>query len=165
MKPLVYFLMSLFVLTSAQAAETISNSFPQDGNFIESITSRHSNTGGFGRPGYGRPGYGSGGGYSTPQVTCSASDTGWEEHWSGHSTCSDCLRKHGKCRETCRTTVYSCEAQGIDYRGYAMNVFGRDYSRWDAERQALRSCQRYYRNCRVVQCTTSSETVSTRSCR
>lgn len=157
MKPLVYLFLSMIVSFSAQALESNASANTQSSaNFIENLAGRFNG----GRPGLESPGMS-----ARPIVTCSASDNGWEEHWRGHRTCQECLRKHSNCRETCQVTIYTCEAQGVDYRGYVMRIYGRDYSQWDAQRQTLWACQRYYRNCHITQCTTSAETVSRRSCR
>lgn len=104
-------------------------------------------------------------GRGRPQVTCTASDNGWEEHWGSHRSCGECLAKHGDCIETCSIDYNVCQAEGVDYRGYKMTMEGRGDSRYRAEDEAMSLCQRRYDNCRIVSCKTSSETVSRRSCR
>lgn len=157
------------------ALETTSTLEQQNTSYTDSLLSYKNNSGRGhgheggrrpGQPNYGSPGFG--GNYNMPGrpiVSCSASDTGWEEHWRGHKNCAECLRKHSRCRETCSALTFTCEAQGVDYRGYTMRTFGRAYDRWNAERQALYSCHRQLRNCRLITCTQSSETVSSRTCR
>lgn len=116
------------------------------------------------RPGDGgRPPRYPGGGHS--QVTCSATDNGWEEHWGGHGSCRECLKKHGDCVETCSIKNTTCTAEGVDYRGYKMTVQGRSEYRFDAEREAMDRCQYRYENCRITNCSENSEQVSRRSCR
>lgn len=104
-------------------------------------------------------------GRSRANVTCSATDNGWEEHWGGHRDCSSCLAKHGNCTERCEATYYTCKAEGTDYRGYAMTMEARGDSRFYTEREAMDRCQYRYQNCRITNCSESSETVSRRSCR
>ncbi|AHZ86730.1 hypothetical protein [Bdellovibrio bacteriovorus] len=106
------------------------------------------------RPGYGRP-----------QVSCSASDDGWEEHWSGHRDCRECLKKHGNCIETCSAKYYACTAEGVDYRGYRMTIESRGNTQYAAEREAIDRCHYRYSNCRITSCNEKNETVSRRSCR
>ncbi|MBV2167903.1 MAG: hypothetical protein KUL82_04265 [Bdellovibrio sp.] len=107
------------------------------------------------------------GGGGRPNVTCSYSDDGWEEHWRGHNSCQECLSKHGNCNETCNATFTVCQAEGTDYRGYKMTLEGRGNYRYEAERQAMDLCQRSYRygNCRITNCNDRSERVSQRRCR
>ncbi|WP_413575849.1 hypothetical protein ACLVWU_15850 [Bdellovibrio sp. HCB290] len=116
------------------------------------------------RPGRGDRDHGRGG-WGRPNVTCSATDKGWEEHWGGHSDCGSCLKKHGTCIETCSANYYVVKVEGVDYRGYKMTMESRGESRYEAEREALRSCNRRYDNCKVVSSNSQSETVSRRSCR
>ncbi|MBO9665971.1 MAG: hypothetical protein J7501_04095 [Bdellovibrio sp.] len=119
--------------------------------------------------GWGNPGRGGGhgGGWDRPNVTCSATDKGWEEHWGGHSDCNSCLKKHGSCIETCSADYYVTTAEGLDYRGYKMTVESRGNSRYQTEREAIERCSYFYRynNCRVLKTESRSETVSRRSCR
>ncbi|WP_255490074.1 hypothetical protein [Bdellovibrio sp. KM01] len=105
------------------------------------------------------------GGWGGPNVTCSATDKGWEEHWGGHSDCHSCLKKHGSCTETCSANYYATKAEGVDYRGYKMTIESRGDTRYEAEREALRACNRRYSECKIVSSTSQSETVSRRSCR
>ncbi|QDK36688.1 hypothetical protein [Bdellovibrio sp. NC01] len=102
-----------------------------------------------------------------PNITCSARDNGWEEHWGGHRDCRECVAKHGNCTETCSASYFTCQAEGVDYRGYKMTLEGRAPSRYETERQVMDLCQRQYRyqNCRIISCNENSETVSRRSCR
>ncbi|KYG69479.1 hypothetical protein AZI87_09880 [Bdellovibrio bacteriovorus] len=100
-----------------------------------------------------------------PNITCSATDDGWEEHWGGHGSCRECLAKHGNCVETCKSSFYSCTAEGTDYRGYRMTMQGRGPDRYSSERDAIYQCQYRYNNCRIVSCSETSETVSRRDCR
>ncbi|MBS1972057.1 MAG: hypothetical protein JSU04_17235 [Bdellovibrionales bacterium] len=125
-----------------------------DGGFI-----RPGRPGAPGRyPDPGRGGYGN--------VQCTATDKGWEEHWGGHGSCGECLRKHGDCIETCSRSYYVCQAQGIDRNGRTYVSEGRADSRYQAEDEAMRACYYYrYQNCRVTNCNQNSETVSRRSCR
>lgn len=112
------------------------------------------------RPGPYDPGRG-----GRPQVTCTARDDGWEEHWGAHRDCRECLAKHGNCIETCETKYFTCQAEGVDYRGYKMTMEARGESRYMTEREAKDRCQYRYDNCRIVSCNENSETVSRRSCR
>ena len=104
---------------------------------------------------------------SRPNISCTYTDTGWEEHWGGHRSCQECLSKHDNCNETCSADYYVCKAQGTDYRGYVMNLETRADSRYDAERQVMDLCQYNYRyaNCHVTTCDSHSDTVSRRSCK
>ncbi|KYG63207.1 hypothetical protein AZI86_16010 [Bdellovibrio bacteriovorus] len=102
--------------------------------------------------------------YARPNVTCSAADDGWEEHWRGHKTCEECLQKHGKCNETCELEYYTCEATGTDALGSSFTVKGSGDDRWEAERNARAHCDRNFRNCSVGSCNSKSETVSKRRC-
>lgn len=105
------------------------------------------------------------GGWGRPNVSCSATDKGWEEHWGGHSDCRSCMKKHGNCTETCSAEYYEVTAEGVDYRGYKMTVESRGNSRYEAEREALRTCNYRYSNCKVTASNSRSETVSRRSCK
>lgn len=110
----------------------------------------------YGRPS--RPGYGT-------QVTCSARDRGHEEH-RNHRSCGECLRKHGQCIETCAVNYTVCRAEGEDRYGRRASFEGHAQSQYESQRNALYSCERdrRFRNCRVVSCSNSSETVSRRRC-
>lgn len=130
-----------------------------DGGFItpgRPGPGRPSDPGRYPQPG--RPGYGN--------IQCTAQDNGWEEHWGGHSTCGECVRKHGNCIETCSRNYYVCQVEGIDRNGRRYISEGRAESRYQAEDDAMRACYYYrYQNCRVTSCNQNSETVSRRSCR
>lgn len=101
---------------------------------------------------------------------CTASDRGWEEHWSGHSSCGECLRKHGKCVERCYEKEYRVTVTGLvrdrwnnTEREEEFSAYG--HSEWDAEDRALRDCR--YRDaydCRVKSRDTENREVSSRSC-
>ena len=100
------------------------------------------------------------------RISCSYTDDGHEEHSRGHRDCNDCMSKHGKCKETCSASYAVCKVEGRDYRGYAMTVEGKGDSQYEAEREALRRCDRNnYSDCRRVSCNSESETVSRRTCR
>lgn len=84
--------------------------------------------------------------------TCNGSDSGWEEHWLGHTgntpaeACKRCREKHGSCNYTCSKPMYVCTAvfqpqqQGPngaaprEYNGYASP----DY--YNAQRSATANC-------------------------
>jgi hypothetical protein len=100
------------------------------------------------------------------RVSCSYTDDGHEEHSRGHRDCNECLNKHGHCKETCSTDYAVCKVEGRDYRGYSMTVEAKADSQYDAERDALRRCDRNnLTDCRRVSCSNESETVSRRTCR
>ena len=100
------------------------------------------------------------------RVSCSYTDNGYEEHSRGHRDCGECLSKHGRCNETCSTSYAVCKVEGRDYRGYTMTVEAKADSQYEAERDALRRCDRNnYTDCRRIDCRNESETVSRRSCR
>jgi len=98
-------------------------------------------------------------------VDCSVRDRGWEEHGS-HSSCSSCLAKHGHCVEVCTETYYKCKATGKDNyfdRENTYEAVGED--RYDAEREALRKCDRDgSKDCSVDSCDTESDVVSRDEC-
>lgn len=100
------------------------------------------------------------------RVSCSYTDDGHEEHSRGHRDCNDCLSRHGHCKETCSTDYAVCKVEGRDYRGYTLTVEAKADSQYQAERDALRRCDRNnLTDCRRVSCSNESETVSRRSCR
>ena len=101
------------------------------------------------------------------RISCSASDTGWEEHWSGHSSCGDCLQDHGKCVEKCYEAREVCDVQGTDYAGRTITFSARGPDRWSAESEARRQCEwsRDMRSCVVTSCRSDNLLVSSRSCR
>ncbi len=107
----------------------------------------------------GRGGYG--------DVSCRASDSGWEEHWGGHSDCGACLDKHGSCVEVCSATMYACDAQGIDRNGNSKVVSGKSQSdRRSAMNEALDECEfQGLTECRTENCRSNNEVVSRRTCR
>lgn len=117
----------------------------------------------------GRGSSGSGGSYDSrhrSRVSCSYTDQGHEEHSRGHRDCYECMEKHGRCNETCSTEYAVCKVEGRDYRGYTMTVEAKADSQYEAERDALRRCDRNnLTDCRRVSCSNESETVSRRSCR
>jgi len=82
--------------------------------------------------------------------TCNGSDSGWEEHWLGHSgktpeeACRRCREKHGSCNYTCSKPMYVCTSvfqpqqpnggAPREYNGYA----SADY--YNAQRSATNNC-------------------------
>lgn len=103
------------------------------------------------------------------QVTCSASDKGWEEHWGGHSTCEKCMGKHGDCTETCEATDTVVYGTGYDVYGRIAKFEGRGGDSYDARRDMQSVCD-YYRLSRCESDSgksdsTHSEVISRRSCR
>lgn len=119
-------------------------------------------------PGHRHPGRG---GWDHPRISCQAFDKGWEEHFGGHDTCHECLRKHGNCMERCSEEQFVATARGYDRRGRpdrdAFDVDGWPASdRWQAEDSALDSCyRRGLSGCYVVNMRTEVREVSRRSCR
>ncbi len=106
------------------------------------------------------------GGYYPGQVSCTYTDTGWEEHFRGHNSCGECLQAHGNCNETCYAENQICEATGVDQFGKQVTVTGESSDRGDAERRAYDSC--YYhglRDCRVQKCDSEQQQISKRLCR
>ena len=101
------------------------------------------------------------------RISCSASDTGWEEHWSGHGSCGSCLQDHGSCVEKCYESREVCEVQGTDYSGRTMTFSARGPDRYSAESEARRQCEwnRDMRSCAVTTCRSDNLLVSSRSCR
>ncbi len=78
---------------------------------------------------------------------CRWYDTGHEEHWGGHATQAECNAKHhGSCYQRCTETVYVCTA--TPYDGYG-SYTAESSDRWEAERRALRQCERQGRQCHV----------------
>lgn len=98
------------------------------------------------------------------RVTCSARDKGWEEHWGGHDSCGSCQSKHGDCVETCSLEYSTCDAVGVDYLGNQITVKGAGDDRYNAAQVAVNLCQRNFANCRVVNCNSEAEQVSSRYC-
>lgn len=98
-------------------------------------------------------------------VTCSASDSGWEEHWGGHGSCSSCLAKHGNCTERCTQSEYECTAEGELREGQVETVSAYDRDEYYARDRALERCYRSrLRGCRVTGCTSQAVEVSSRTC-
>lgn len=118
-----------------------------------------------GGPGPGYPGYPTNRG----RLECNASDKGWEEHWFGHSSCMECLQKHGGCIETCQEVrqIYTCrfQAESRDGRGESFEATSDDrrYAEWESENRCYRAGNRY---CRYIGCETrdQKEVVSRRDC-
>lgn len=104
----------------------------------------------------------------TQSYSCTIRDTGWEEHWRGHSSCAACVAKHGHCVEICSETEYECRILGQDPRdptGYQRPFYGRGDSQWDAEDRAMWECRRYgYLDCKRDTCDSRSREVSRRYC-
>ncbi|PCI39107.1 MAG: hypothetical protein COB53_03780 [Elusimicrobia bacterium] len=111
------------------------------------------------RPGRGRDDFGRGRGRGRrgrQEISCSATDKGWEEHWSGHrsrgfnladlekNACGKCLGKHGTCNFNCVTEEKRCTARFLAEDGtFSGDVYGDTWpSRWDAEDSALDRCWR-----------------------
>lgn len=102
-------------------------------------------------------------------ISCSASDKGWEEHWGGHSTCQKCMEKHGDCTETCTATDTVVYGTGYDVYGRIAKFEGRGGDSWDARRDMQSVCD-YYRLSRCESDSgksdsTHSDVISRRSCR
>lgn len=78
---------------------------------------------------------------------CRWYDTGSEEHWGGHATQAECNAKHyGSCYQRCTETVYVCTATPLEGGG---SYTAESNDRWEAQRRALRQCERYGRQCSV----------------
>lgn len=117
---------------------------------------------------YGGGGYGgghSGGGWG--QVVCKSYDDGWEEHgW--HSSCGECLSRHGGCYERCYKISYRCTAKGTSSDGsqQTFQAIGRDRS-YTAD-EALSRCQSSgANNCTISQysdCSEDQDVVSSKRC-
>ncbi len=99
--------------------------------------------------------------------SCTYTETGWEEHWSGHSSCGACLQKHGECRETCSESMDVCTVQGTTNQGYIRIFSASGPNRYRAESEAYRACQwdRNMIECKPLNCSTQSRVVSRRACR
>ena len=100
-------------------------------------------------------------------VTCSATDNGWEEHWSGHRSCGECVQAHGNCTERCSESLQVCEVQGTTYNGATVRFQAAGRDRWEAESEARRQCEwnRDVRSCVTTRCSQESRLVSSRQCR
>lgn len=105
--------------------------------------------------------------YPQGRISCSASDRGWEEHWSGHNSCGDCLRHHGSCVEKCVELRKVCEVQGSDFQGRIRTYVAIGADQWSAESEARRQCEwdRNNRSCITLSCRDDNRTISTRNCR
>lgn len=104
--------------------------------------------------------------YWEGNVTCRAFDEGWEEHWGGHSTCGDCLSRHGGCYEKCTTESYRCTVKMTMSDGSVREFRGSGQDRWDAENEASRQCSwSHGGSCSFPECTTDTQVVSQRDCR
>ncbi|MCB0356946.1 MAG: hypothetical protein KDD40_08060, partial [Bdellovibrionales bacterium] len=98
-------------------------------------------------------------------LECVANDEGWEEHWGGHGSCRECLRKHGDCIETCYSTFVQCKAEGRSRYGYRDEFKAEGQRRYLVEDRAIERCRRAgYQECRSKGCTTEKEIESRRSC-
>lgn len=99
------------------------------------------------------------------QVSCIATDNGWEEHWGGHGSCQECKAKHGRCTETCSRENYSCKAEGVNYQGFTESFEAYGSDEYDTRNEALDRCYlRGATNCHYVGCSSESEVVSRRTC-
>lgn len=106
------------------------------------------------RPGYGR------------NIQCTATDTGWEEHWGGHSSCRECLKEHGNCVERCSEVYHSCEVTGRDRSGYTRTFYGIGSAEWEARDEATDRCYRSgFDSCSRALCRKESEQISSQRCR
>jgi len=104
-------------------------------------------------PGNGRD---RGRGRGRQEISCSATDKGWEEHWGGHrsrgfnlpqlesSACSKCFKKHGTCNFRCVTEETRCTARFKSDDGtFDGEVYGDTWPRrFDAEDSAMDRCWR-----------------------
>ncbi|MBS1972456.1 MAG: beta-sandwich domain-containing protein [Bdellovibrionales bacterium] len=103
------------------------------------------------------------------KISCSATDKGWEEHWGGHGSCGECLKKHGECIETCTATDVVVYGTGYDVYGRIAKFEGRGGDSYDARRDMQQVCDYY----RLTRCesdpgksdSTNSDVVSRRSCK
>lgn len=100
-------------------------------------------------------------------LTCTYSDSGWEEHWSGHRSCGECLREHDNCEVRCYSSTYSCTAKGTDSSGRAMESrASSDHSEADARNRAMEFCRASGGlSCQVADCTEDSNLKSRDVCR
>jgi hypothetical protein len=105
--------------------------------------------------------------YPQGRVSCSATDNGWEEHWSGHRSCGECVQVHGNCTEKCVEEREVCEVQGVDYQGRTRQYMAIGADRYSAESEARRQCEwdRDNRSCVTTSCRADNRMVSNRSCR
>ena len=121
-------------------------------------------------PGYGGGGhydddYGyGGGGYGSSRVTCKAVDRGWEEHFGGHGSCGECLRKHGRCQEECSEEGFTCLVVGVR-GGRQREFYGYGGNPRRALNRAYDECEyRGFRRCEERGCNRESRVVSRRNC-
>lgn len=113
--------------------------------------------------------FAAGGSPPTPSyggMSCSASDKGYEEHWGGHSSCSECqIKHHGSCTERCNRDEFNCTAEGTRSDGSTDSVTAFDEREMYARDRALERCYNLRMSaCRVSSCTNSPVEVSSRSC-
>ncbi len=84
-------------------------------------------------------------------LKCVATDDGWEEHWGGHATCSECLEEHGECTMRCYENDFTVVVEGRDYYGNFRRVEAADFSSSRARVKAMDRCyDRGLSECRVV---------------
>lgn len=151
-------MMTMMVVSLSAFARPGDGGFdPRRGGFGRDHGRGGMDRGGMDRGGMDRGGYGN--------LSCRATDNGWEEHWGGHSDCRSCVAVHGNCTERCSREEYVCEAQGQRF-GRQETYRATDSSRFQAEDRALRDCRMSRaERCTIKSCNTRSEVVSTRSCR
>ena len=99
-------------------------------------------------------------------ISCAATDAGFEEHWGGHRSCGECLAQHGRCIETCQTNSFVCHAEGLSRFGRDTFEAYSDRSEAEARDEALDRCyDSGARNCRAIRCDSNRQIVSQNSCR
>ena len=96
--------------------------------------------------------------------SCAAYDTGSEEHYGGHSSCSDCLSDHGSCEERCYEIYYECSAQGTDRNGQVLTFTATARDEYRSQDEALRRCYRDANNCSSRGCQRNGNLESRRAC-
>lgn len=110
------------------------------------------------------------GGHHERADFCTYQDKGWEEHWSGHDSCQECTRKHGKCVETCYTKEYKVVVTGLVRDRWSNSereeeFVGYGQSEWRAESDAYQACQyRNAYNCQVKRRDTDNREISRSMC-
>ncbi len=135
------------------------------------------------RPGHGRDGDRGRGRRGRQEISCSATDKGWEEHWGGHrsrgfnlrdlenSACQKCRKKHGTCNFNCVTEEVRCKARfKSDDGNFSGEIYGDTWPRrFDAEDSALDRCWRRNRgrrgSCELSGCDNVGRTQSRGRCR